>query len=29
VRPLIIGAAVYVALVLLHQWLFGVPVLVG
>jgi uncharacterized membrane protein len=28
-RPLIIGAIVYVALVLLHPWLFGVPVLVG
>jgi uncharacterized membrane protein len=28
-RPLIIGAVVYVALVLLHPWLFGVPVLVG
>jgi uncharacterized membrane protein len=28
-RPLIIGAAVYVALVLLHPWLFGAPVLVG
>jgi uncharacterized membrane protein len=28
-RPLIIGAVVYVALVLLHPWLFGMPVLVG
>jgi uncharacterized membrane protein len=28
-RPLIIGAIVYVALVLLHPWLFGMPVLVG
>jgi uncharacterized membrane protein len=28
-RPLIIGAIVYVALVLLHPWLFGVPVLAG
>lgn len=28
-RPLIIGAIVYVALVLLHPWLFGAPVLVG
>jgi uncharacterized membrane protein len=28
-RPLIIGAIVYVALVLLHPWLFGVSVLVG
>jgi uncharacterized membrane protein len=28
-RPLIIGAIAYVALVLLHPWLFGVPVLVG
>ena len=29
VRPLIIGAVVYVALVLLHPWLFGMPVLAG
>jgi uncharacterized membrane protein len=28
-RPLIIGAIVYVALILLHPWLSGVPVLVG
>jgi uncharacterized membrane protein len=28
-RPLIIGALVYVALILLHPWLFGAPVLVG
>jgi uncharacterized membrane protein len=28
-RPLIIGTVVYVALVLLHPWLFGMPVLVG
>lgn len=28
-RPLIIGAIVYVALVLLHPWLFGMPVLMG
>ena len=28
-RPLIIGAVVYVALILLHPWLFGVPVLAG
>ncbi|MGH6918022.1 MAG: NnrU family protein, partial [Geminicoccaceae bacterium] len=28
VRPLIIGAVVYVALVLLHPWLFGMPVVV-
>jgi uncharacterized membrane protein len=28
-RPLIIGAIVYVALVLLHPWLFGMPVLAG
>jgi uncharacterized membrane protein len=28
-RPLIIGAVVYVALILLHPWLFGVPALVG
>jgi uncharacterized membrane protein len=28
-RPLIIGAIVYVALVLLHPWLFGAPVLLG
>ena len=28
-RPLIIGIIVYVALVLLHPWLFGAPVLVG
>jgi uncharacterized membrane protein len=28
-RPLIIGVIVYVALVLLHPWLFGVPVLLG
>ncbi len=28
-RPLIIGVIVYVALVLLHPWLFGAPVLVG
>ena len=27
-RPLIIGAIVYVALILLHPWLFGAPVLV-
>jgi uncharacterized membrane protein len=26
-RPLIIGAIVYVALVLLHPWLFGMPVI--
>ena len=26
-RPLIIGAIVYVALILLHPWLFGAPVL--
>lgn len=29
VRPLVIGVVVYVALVLLHPWLFGAPVLVG
>ena len=29
VWPLIIGAVVYLALVLLHPWLFGMPVLVG
>jgi uncharacterized membrane protein len=28
-RPLIIGVIVYVALVLLHPWLFGAPVIVG
>jgi len=28
-RPLIVGVIVYVALVLLHPWLFGAPVLVG
>jgi uncharacterized membrane protein len=28
-RPLIIGVIVYVALVLLHPWLFGVPVIIG
>lgn len=28
-RPLIIGAIVYVALILLHPWLFGMPVLMG
>lgn len=28
-RPLIAGAIVYVALVLLHPWLFGVPAFVG
>jgi hypothetical protein len=28
VRPLVIGAIAYVALVLLHPWLFGMPVLV-
>jgi hypothetical protein len=27
VRPLIIGAIVYVALILLHPWLFGMPVI--
>jgi uncharacterized membrane protein len=27
-RPLIVGAIVYVALVLLHPWLFGAPVIV-
>jgi uncharacterized membrane protein len=26
-RPLIVGAVVYVALILLHPWLFGAPVL--
>jgi uncharacterized membrane protein len=29
VRPLIVGAVVYLALILLHSWLFGMPVLVG
>ena len=28
-RPLIIGVIAYVALVLLHPWLFGAPVIVG
>ena len=28
-RPLIVGVVVYMALVLLHPWLFGAPVLVG
>lgn len=28
-RPLVIGIIVYVALVLLHPWLFGVPVFAG
>jgi uncharacterized membrane protein len=28
-RPLVIGVIVYVALVLLHPWLFGAPVIVG
>jgi uncharacterized membrane protein len=28
VRPLIIGIAVYVVLILLHPWLFGMPVVV-
>jgi uncharacterized membrane protein len=27
--PLVIGVIVYVALILLHPWLFGVPVIVG
>lgn len=27
VRPLLIGAAVYVVLILVHPWLFGVPVI--
>jgi hypothetical protein len=26
-RPLVIGAIVYVALILLHPWLFGAPVI--
>jgi uncharacterized membrane protein len=25
-RPLVIGAIVYIALILLHPWLFGAPV---
>ena len=29
VRPLIAGAIVYVALILLHPWLFGVPAFIG
>jgi uncharacterized membrane protein len=28
-RPLIIGAIVYVALIVLHPWLFGAPVILG
>jgi uncharacterized membrane protein len=28
-RPLVIGAIVYIALVLLHPWLFGAPVIGG
>jgi uncharacterized membrane protein len=28
-RPLIVGVIVYVALVLFHRWLFGMPVMVG
>jgi uncharacterized membrane protein len=28
-RPLVIGAIVYIALILLHPWLFGAPVILG